>query len=422
MVTPRSLCLVSPHHLANNPRVVKEATALQASGFVVTVIHGRFQSHLVSEDEALAASHDWHARPVDWRRRPGSLFAEMNHRLARLLLRVLRAPSLSLAARAEHRAAQALAAAAGRVQASLYIGHTPAGLCAAAAAARRNRGRLGFDAEDYHPAETDDVVRDAWRQRGLHTIEKHLLPACASLTASSPLIGARYASTYGIRHPSVVLNAFPRSQALSAPQAARRDDSRRPRLYWFSQTIGHGRGLEELLVVLGRAKVVCDVFLRGTPESGFIEALNRLAATAQYRGRLHLLPRAPASDLVRLCADYDLGLALEKSTPLNRDLCLTNKLFAYLLAGLPIAYTPTTAQRHFAVPLGSAALELDLQTPGTAASAIDAYFDDSPRQLQARARAWSAGQTTCCWDVEQPALISEVTHALTKPFQEIPRV
>ncbi len=422
MLTPRPLCLVSPLHLANNPRVVKEATALQTAGFAVTVIHGRFQPHLVSEDRAIAASHDWHSQPVDWRRRPGSLPMEMNHRLARLLLRVLPAPSLRLAARAEHRAARALAAAAARVPASLYIGHTPAGLCAAADAARRNRGRLGFDAEDYHPAETDSVLRNAWRQRGLHTIEKHLLPACVSLTASSPLIGARYALTYRLRSPSVVHNAFPRCQAPAAPRAPRRGDGRRPRLYWFSQTIGHGRGLEELLVALGRAKVVCDVHLRGKPEGGFVEALHRLAAAAQYRGRLHILPRAPASDLVRLCADHDLGLALENTTPLNRDLCLTNKLFVYLLAGVPVAYTPTTAQRRFASSLGSAALEIDLRVPDNAAASLDAYFEDAPRQRQARAAAWSAGQTSWCWDTEQSVLIEEVTHALTQPLRNIPRV
>lgn len=422
MPTPRSVCLVSPHHLSNNPRLVKEATALHASGLAVTVIHGLVQPHLASEDAAIASAHGWYAQPVDWRRRARSLLAEMNHRIARVLLRGLRTPSLSLAARAEHRALHALAAAARGVHASLYIGHTPAGLCAAAAAAHRNQGLLGFDAEDFHPAETGCVVQDAWRRRGLHTIESNLLPSCASLTASSPLISERYASAYGVRAPTVVLNAFPRSQAPASPQAAVRDNSRRPRLYWFSQTIGHGRGLEELVLVLGRTRNRCDLFLRGTPENGFVDALQRQAARARFGGRIHLLPRAPSSEMVRLCAPYDLGLALEKPVPLNRDLCLTNKLFAYLLAGLPLAYTPTRAQRSFAATLGPAAMQLDLLEPDAAAAALDAFLDDVPRQQQSRAHAWSLGHGSHCWEVEQRTLIAEVNAALARPARLIPRI
>ena len=36
----RSVCIVSPGHLASNPRVVKEADALHGAGYRVTVIAG----------------------------------------------------------------------------------------------------------------------------------------------------------------------------------------------------------------------------------------------------------------------------------------------------------------------------------------------------------------------------------------------
>ena len=44
---------------------------------------------------------------------------------------------------------------------------------------------------------------------------------------------------------------------------------------------------------------------------------------------------------------FDVGLALEPSIPLNRDICLTNKVFTYLLAGNAIIYSNTKMQKHF---------------------------------------------------------------------------
>ena len=52
--------------------------------------------------------------------------------------------------RAMHYVVPELAHAAAAVAADLYIAHNLAALPAARHAARRHRGRLGFDAEDYH--------------------------------------------------------------------------------------------------------------------------------------------------------------------------------------------------------------------------------------------------------------------------------
>ena len=50
---------------------------------------------------------------------------------------------------------------------------------------------------------------------------------------------------------------------------------------------------------------------------------------------------------MELCK-YDVGLALElNSADFNRQICLTNKIFAYAQAGLFILATDTPAQKHF---------------------------------------------------------------------------
>jgi len=407
--------------LANNPRLVKEATALQSAGYAVTVVFGRSVPGLDGADATLVRAHGLTARPVDYTRRRGTLAAEALHRFARWRARLVRKPSFDVAARAHHRAARALAEAASSTPAELYIGHTPAGLAAAGLAARMHRSLLGFDAEDFHSGETKELLARPSAQRTLASIEHALLPNCVHFTAASPLIAEAYASGYGMRKPVTVLNVFPLAMAPERPIAEPRTPGTPPRLYWFSQTIGPGRGLETFPQILGRMRTTCDLFLRGSPVPGYLDRLRQQAAAAGYRGAIELLPRAAPDEMARLAAGYDLGLALEESTPPNRDLCLTNKLFLYLLAGVPIVYSPTRAQCLFARDVGAAALEADLARPDETARTLDDYFSDPARRSAARTEAWTLARSRYHWDCEKCTLLSSVEAALaTRRGRPIP--
>jgi hypothetical protein len=56
----------------------------------------------------------------------------------------------------------------------------------------------------------------------------------------------------------------------------------------------------------------------------------------------------PQAELHALLSSFDVGLALENKTQdFNRDICLTNKIWAYFQSGLYILATETQAQRQF---------------------------------------------------------------------------
>ena len=55
----------------------------------------------------------------------------------------------------------------------------------------------------------------------------------------------------------------------------------------------------------------------------------------------------PEEELFPLLAHHDFGLALERSSPKNRDLCRTNKLYSYPLAGCYTLLSKTAAQSQF---------------------------------------------------------------------------
>lgn len=152
--------------------------------------------------------------------------------------------------------------------------------------------------------------------------------------------------------------------------------------------------------------------LRGIPAAGYVEQLTHLAKAVGIDDQLQFLPPAPPSEMVRLAAEHDLGLSLELTHPHNRAICLTNKIFTYLLAGLPIVMSHTPAQTEFAQHLEEAAMLIDIDDPGAIALVLDEFFCDPIKLQNARAKAWALGRSRYNWEVEQKVFIHSVERAL----------
>src|SRR5471030_581837 len=239
---PRRVCIVGSGSLSSNPRLLKEADALQAAGYDVTAVACDYTDALRFADDEVAANVRWRVKRVS---RPmlGRYTSKMAWQLARLLGGMNVALPVALATEAYGGPARALKRAASAVVADLYIAHYVPSLPAAAAAALRHGGMLAFDAEDFHSGEGLGSPEEDLRMAIVRRIESAALPSCAYVTAASPMIGHAYAGQYGIPSPSTILNVFPSSMA---PSAGREREAGVLKAYWFSQTIGLDRGLQRL--------------------------------------------------------------------------------------------------------------------------------------------------------------------------------
>ncbi len=401
------VCLITPGHVASTPRLVKNADALAEAGYRVHVVSGRHFAPADALDDTLLARAKWSHTCVDFR---SGWMAGMRKLLRYGARRALRFPSIAslrLAARAHHAETFHLARSAAVVPAQLYLGHCLAGLPAAAFAAAARGVGCGFDAEDFHDAEggMDETERIARR-----TLQTGLLSRARILTAASPLIAESYRETYGVR-ADPLLNVFPLSEAPTQPVEPTSTANRAARLYWFSQTIGPGRGLEQVIAITARMRMPTELYFRGFVSSNYASHLRALAGPGRA-GSLHFLAPAPPAEMVRLSADADLGLSTEEPQPLNRDLCLTNKIFVYLLAGLPQLLSHTRAQAALAPELGSAALLARLEDPLGTALQLDAFFSAPSRVAEARQTAWQLARQRFCWDIEKLRLLQRVAAVL----------
>ncbi|MFI5177926.1 MAG: glycosyltransferase [Vicinamibacterales bacterium] len=395
--------------------MLKAADALTSDGHAVRVVATRHEPWATEADADVMTRRHWPLSVVDYRRHESGatyVLSGARYRAARAAAHALgaaRAP-FAIVARAFGRVHSELVRAATAEPADLIYGGTTGALAAVAEAARRLHVPYALDLEDLHSGETagdDALFVDALARR----VEAQVLRDAAFLTTSSEAIGEAYGAQYGVA-PSVVHNTFPLP---GVPPDFARADASRLRVYWFSQTIGPGRGLEDAVTALGRAGGDAELALRGRPQPGYLDALRSQAARDAPRvAVVHHAP-APPDAMVDLARGYDVGLALEQMTPKNRSLCVTNKAFTYILAGAAVAISDTPGQHALGVDLGRGAA---LVPPGDAdalAGAFAAWMRDPAALDCARRSAWQAAERRWHWEhaLERGRLQALVRRAVT---------
>jgi glycosyltransferase involved in cell wall biosynthesis len=399
------VCIVTPGHIGSNPRVVKEADALHEAGHEVSVIAARVLDLVEPLDQGMMRRISWRLKRIDLR-------PSLRRRLGRAIQLCARGayaalglswcadPGLAASVRLLRRAALA-------TPADLYVAHYPATLPAAAAAAKMHGARYAYDAEDFHLGDWPDAAAYEIERRLVRAVEGRYLPGCAYVTAASPGIAEAYAEAYGIERPRVVLNAFPLAHAAPAP-TPRGSAQPGPSLYWFSQTIGPERGIECAVHAIARAATRPHLYLRGTPAAGFAQRLLELAREAGAAGRVHLLPPDQPDRMEALAGVYDAGLCAEPAHTHNNSIALSNKLFTYLLAGIPPLLSDTPAQCRFAAEAGLSDLLYARGDPSALAKLIDRLLGEPNRLAAARAQAWRLGQVRYNWEREQGTLLEVI--------------
>lgn len=396
----RQICLVSPGHLGSNPRLVKEADALVEAGYRVHVIAGDSHPDTRFRDASILERARWSSEIIPARPNRATYLQRRLMQTSSRLFFQIGIRSVRMAACAHHLLVPVLTSAAMAFRADLYIGHCLAALPAVVAAGQKHRARIGFDAEDFHSGESEDSGGGRLDNAIARTLEAKLLPQCHHLTAASPLIAKAHQDCYGIK-PVPVLNVFPLSEAIDQQAVLET-----PSFYWFSQTIGPGRGLEEFIEILRGLKCRVQLDLRGHVAEVYSRQLKKKIQDTLIE--LRLLPPDVPSSMTRNAAGYTAGLGLELRHPVNRNLCLTNKAFTYLLAGVPVILSRTQAQEQLAAELGSACLLLDLEQPENSGRKLAGWLADANVQSKSRAESLRLGRKQYNWDEEKKRFLSRI--------------
>lgn len=133
--------------------------------------------------------------------------------------------------------------------------------------------------------------------------------------------------------------------------------------------------------------------------------IQRIVEDAGISARAHLLPPVPVEQLLGLTAAADAGLVPLRPTNLNNYLGDTNKLFEYLVAGIPAVGSDFPEIRRVIVngPFGPVGAVFD---PDDVESVVRALVEVEAALTDLKAVAGRAGRALYTWEKESEKLVT----------------
>jgi len=393
----KKITFITTGQPTTNPRMVKEVELLIGLGYQVRVVYSYYQRWATAYDQEIVGRHPetyycaggdpGHAKITYW-------YTRVRHKVCAMLYRWLHwdffAPCAINRTHAE------LLQMAKRHRSDLYIAHNLGALPAAIYAARHWSSKAGYDAEDMHSAEFDD--KTYWLYLLNKYVEEAYFPKVAYFTAASQLIAENYKTAYPYLDPVVVDNAFPLNHR-SFRAGNQKDQPLK--LFWFSQTTGSGRGIEEVIQAIALAKVPAELHLLGNASDQVKSNLEKIAVGHGLSpGMLVFYEPVSHDQLVDIVGQFDIGMATETGIPYNREICLTNKLFMYIQCGLAVIASNTQGQQTFFAKYPGIGRLYQKNDP-VMLSDVLLYYSNNRDELQLTRRLnYELGQHVLNWENE----------------------
>lgn len=215
------------------------------------------------------------------------------------------------------------------------IAHNPGAFFPAYTFSKITRCKLGLDIEDYHPGETNDSKKS---QRMLKMMENILPKANYCSFASSQIQNeVEQQLACNKRNWHTIINGFPREEFITPIE----DNSEKLKLIWFSQNIAENRGLEYFIKGVNKLHNEIELHLIGNLTKENSEKL-----LTNLKG-IYIHTPMSQRELHVFISQFDIGLAIEPCKDFNNSIALSNKLLAYVQAGLYVIATPTIGQLGF---------------------------------------------------------------------------
>lgn len=394
---PKHIVLITTTHLSANPRLLKEATALAEQGYRISTVCCFTKQWAFEADREILKKAPFKAILVGGSPSQNRLLWQTG-RIRRKICGWF--PALQLCRhRMYAQAYDEMLSAAIRLKADLYVGHNPGALSVVALAARKQGAPYAFDVEDFHREESAaDANSGAGKWKRL--LEETYLPGAAYLTAAGPLIAAEYQALFPGQKIVAINNVFSRNQ-----QPPFRETGEGPlKLFWFSQTIGTDRGLEDVCKAL---QLIPHIPVRLTL-LGQCTSDRKSHFSSQCTGPNHSVeiydPVEPAR-IFEFAAGQDIGLALEPAFSKNNDIALSNKIFTYLLSGNAVITSETSAQKQFMEQYPEVGRSYPIGDVRALAAHLEYYYHNRQTLNHARQTAWRLANEKLNWEEEQKKLL-----------------
>ncbi|MFN7874027.1 MAG: glycosyltransferase [Pirellula sp.] len=411
MARPRLLILIIGH-FANAPRAQKEAFAAQKAGFDVFVRGAWTDPRLAAEDLEIAVSNNIDFAPlVDWSQSSTRVnilrgFGWVANQLCKRLDFVT--------PRAIGRAAPLMLKTALSMRPELTMVHSESGLWVAKKLLSKGF-RVGVDFEDWFSRDNFALESGKSVQSWIAFHENWLVNnATITFATTEAMCRSLAIDAHSSRVPTAVPNSFPVETITS--NSRRIIEKKVPQavsFYWFSQTIGPGRGLERIASVLPRLHGRWELHIRGNLwhyESWFEKLFQ-----GDWRRNVYIHSPVRNSELPFHTMCHDVGLALETSTVPNKDVTASNKIFEYLRCGLAVIATDTQGQREVLSKASNAGMLIENESDSVLQNAMQSLINDPSILTRMKLSSSLAGRDVWNWSYYEKIVMESLLQAVCNP-------
>jgi len=261
----------------------------------------------------------------------------------------------------------------------------------------RNKVKIVYDCHEY---ETERDGTSSFEKKVLKFVEKYLIKFADSVITVSDSIARCYSEDYGIDKPKLVLNC-PMLVEQNKYDLFRRILGIRPdqTIFLYQGGLKGGRGIE--LILEAFSDLESDENVLVCMGYGPLESAIREKASDYKTIFFH--PAVSQDVLLDYTSSADYGILFYEDTCLNHRYCSPNKIFEYLMAGLPVLTSNLYEVRRLVESEGVGIVAQE----NTVASFREAVTDSLKQDYPAiQANVFSA-RKRYCWE-EQEKVLKEV--------------
>ena len=407
----RKIVFVTSAQPAANPRMIKESTALQEAGYHVKVIWSpiapwadEFDQLIFNRNPAIewiqAGYHHKHQKAQYF-------FARARQKYWQIINRLF-GNVFDAAIKSQVLFSQELIEKAISIKADLYIGHNLGALPSIVKAVKLHNARSIFDFEDFHRGEHRP---GSLQNKAVINVEDKYIPHVHGISASTSLIAQAYEKIYSDKKIITINNVFPLSFAVKEVV----DIPIKPlKLFWFSQYIGKKRGLETIFQAMAMFKRnEITLTLLGTVSNEMRDYFQKYILYLRLNpDQIIFIDPVDESTIPAIASQHHIGICSEFSHIENRDVCLTNKLFMYLLSGNALLLSNTKAQQIFLNEYPDIGISFEQESAESISRALQFYINHPDILYQHRINALQLAKSKLNWDIEKNIFLQHVNSIL----------
>jgi glycosyltransferase involved in cell wall biosynthesis len=206
---------------------------------------------------------------------------------------------------------------------------------------------------------------------------------------------------------ALVLMNLPKISKFGPEEKTIKDYFPEKKIVVYTGNLAPGRNLENIARSVALLPENIEIILIGSGDSKYKSHLQEMAKAPRGSKELHIFDPLVWSKLVNFIRTADCGVAFYTKTSLNNLYCSPNKLFEYLMAGLPIVASDNPLIKEILLKNSLGLCLADIVPRAIAGAILEILASPDLEDMKTRARVLAESHYN--WEVQEQKLIDLYT-------------